>query len=159
MSKSSYKPIALLTAPASGYGFNGGALLVDGLYGSSNYKTGRWIGFQSNDIVAIIDLLQPTEISNVNFNTNVVTGDWIFDAEEIIIESSNDNENFDTITSEKGLNIKYEHWEEVANHNLTFTPVTSRYFKITIKTLDKMPEWHSGVGRKAYLFVNEIALN
>lgn len=159
ISKSSYKPITLLTESSRDYTYNGAPLLVDGLYGGSNYKTGRWIGFQSSDMVAIIDLLQPTEISKIDFNTNVVTGDWIFDAEEVIIESSNDNETFEIVASEKGLNVKDEHWEEVVNHHFTFEPVTARYFKVTIKTLDKMPEWHSGEGRKAFLFVDEIALN
>ncbi len=158
-SKSSYKPITLLTEPAKDYGYNGAALLVDGLYGGSNYKTGRWIGFQGSDLVVVIDLLQPTEISKVDFNTNVVTGDWIFDAEEVIIESSNDNERFETVTSETGINVKDEQWQDVVSHNFTFDAVTARYFKITIKTLDKMPEWHSGSGRKAFLFVDEIALN
>ena len=158
-SKSSYKPITLLTKPARNYGFNGAPLLVDGLYGSRNYKTGRWIGFQGDDLVVVIDMLQPTEISKVDFNTNVVTGDWIFDAEEIVIESSNDNESFEPVTSEAAINVKGEHWQDVVNHNFTFDAVTARYFKVTIKTLDKMPEWHPGVGRKAYLFVDEIALN
>ena len=158
-SKSSYKPITLLTEPARNYGFNGAPLLVDGLYGSRNYKTGRWIGFQGDDLVVVIDMLQPTEISKVDFNTNVVTGDWIFDAEEIVIESSNDNESFEHVTSQASINVKGEHWQDVVNHNFTFDAVTARYFKVTIKTLNKMPEWHPGAGRKAYLFVDEIALN
>lgn len=158
-SKSSYKPITLLTTPARNYDFNGAPLLVDGLYGGSNYKTGRWIGFQGTDLVAVIDLLQPTEISNAAFNTNVVTGDWIFDAEEIIIESSNDIEQFETIIAKKGLNVKDAHWEEVVNHAISFDPVTARYFKITIKSLREMPDWHAGKGGNAFLFVDEIALN
>ncbi len=159
MSKSSYKPITMLSTAARGYSFNGAPLLVDGLYGSSNYKTGRWIGFQGADLVVVIDMLQPTEITEVKFNTNVVTGDWIFDAEEVIVETSNDNETFETIVSEKGLNVKEEHWQDVVNHEFTFDATTARYFKVTIKSLSEMPEWHSGKGRGAYVFVDEISLN
>jgi hexosaminidase len=159
MSKSSYKPITMLSTAARGYSFNGAPLLVDGLYGSSNYKTGRWIGFQGADLVVVIDMLQPTEITEVKFNTNVVTGDWIFDAEEVIVETSNDNETFETIVSEKGLNVKEEHWQDVVNHEFTFDATTARYFKVTIKSLSEMPEWHAGKGRGAYVFVDEIALN
>ena len=159
MSKSSYKPITMLSTAARGYSFNGAPLLVDGLYGSSNYKTGRWIGFQGADLVVVIDMLQPTEITEVKFNTNVVTGDWIFDAEEVIVETSNDNETFETIVSEKGLNVKEDHWQDVVNHEFTFDATTARYFKVTIKSLSEMPEWHSGKGRGAYVFVDEIALN
>ncbi|NLA63281.1 MAG: family 20 glycosylhydrolase, partial [Bacteroidales bacterium] len=159
ISKSSYKPITLLTKAARTYDFNGAPLLVDGLRGNSNYKTGRWIGFQGNDLVVVIDMLQPTEISSVEFKTNVVTGDWIFDAEEVIVETSDDNENFETIVSEKGLNVKNEHWQEVVNHNYTFDATSARYFKVTIKSLHEMPEWHGGKGNPAYVFVDEIALN
>ena len=159
ISKSSYKPITFLTEPYHDYAYNGAPLLVDGLYGDSNFKSGRWIGFQNNNMVVVIDLLQSTEISKADINTNVVTADWIFDAEEIIIESSDDNENFVTVISEKGDNTKADNWTKIVNHQLTFEPVTARYFKITMNTLDTMPEWHTGAGRKAFLFVDEIALN
>ena len=159
ISKSSFKPITLLTTAARNYDFNGGPLLVDGLYGNKNYKTGRWIGFQGTDLVVVIDMLQPTEISEVKFNTNVVTGDWIFDAEEVIVETSDDNETFETKFSEKGFNVKDAHWQEVVNHSFSFDATTARYFKITIKSLREMPEWHSGKGRGAYVFVDEIVLN
>ena len=159
MSKSSYKPITFLTEADDNYKFNGAPLLIDGLYGTSTFKSGRWIGFRKNDMVAVIDLLQPTEISKADINTNVVTRAGIFDAEEITIESSNDNVKFELVVSETGLNVKDRHWEEIVNHHLSFNPVKARYFKITIKGLDKIPEWHTGVGHKAFLFVDEIALN
>lgn len=159
ISKSSYKPVILLTEPARNYNFNGAPLLVDGLHGNSNYKTGRWIGFQGTDLVVVIDLLQATEISTLDFGTNVVTGDWIFDAEEVIIETSNDNENFETVFSEKGFNVKEEHWQEVVKHHFAFDAATARYFKVTIKSLQDMPKWHTGYGQSAYVFVDEIALN
>ena len=38
--------------------------LVDGLKGNGNYKTGRWIAFYKNDMEAVIDMQQPTEISS-----------------------------------------------------------------------------------------------
>ena len=158
IAESTFKPITLLTKPSSTYEYNGAPLLVDGLTGGGNFRSGRWIGFNRKGLVAVIDLLQPTKISEVNFNTNVSTGSWIFDAEEIIIESSDDEENFETLVSEKGLNVKDDQWEEVINHSFK-VDATARYFKITIKPLSEMPEWHAGKGRGAYLFVDEIALN
>lgn len=158
IAESTFKPITLLTKPSSTYEYNGAPLLVDGLTGGGNFRSGRWIGFNGKGLVAVIDLLQPTKISEVNFNTNVSTGSWIFDAEEIIIESSDDEENFETLVSEKGLNVKDDQWEEVINHSFK-VDATARYFKITIKPLSEMPEWHAGKGRGAYLFVDEIALN
>ncbi len=159
ISKSTFKPITLLTNAVSNFKFNGAPLLVDGLRGNTGYRTGRWIGFQNEDLVAVIDLLSPTEISTVNFTTNVATGAWIFDAEEVIVEASNDNENFEVLVSKNQLNVKDDQWEDLVDHQYSFDATTARYFKITIKPLSKMPEWHSGKGTKALLFVDEISLN
>ena len=46
---------------------NGAPTLVDGLKGNGNYKTGRWIAFYKNDMEAVIDMQQPTEISSALF--------------------------------------------------------------------------------------------
>lgn len=55
-------------------------LLVDGLKGNGNYKTGRWIAFYKNDMDVTIDMQQPTEIASVEISTCVEKGDWVFDA-------------------------------------------------------------------------------
>ncbi len=158
-SKSSYLPTELLTLPAPSYAYSGAALLVDGLHGkNTNYRTGRWIGFQGEDLVAVIDLLQPTEITSATVRNAVVTGDWIFDASEIIIESSADNQSFTPVAGDTITDERKEHWSDISVHPLTFEPVTARYFKITVKS-SVMPAWHPGKGNRAFIFVDEISLN
>ena len=159
VNKATYKPVELLTTPARSYEYSGADMLVDGLTGkNTNYRTGRWIGFQGEDLVAVIDMQQPTEISSVGINNSVVTGDWIFDTSEIIIESSDDKNSFTTVISEKITDERNVHWAEISTHNITFEPVTARYYKITIKP-SVMPEWHPGSGSNAFIFVDEISLN
>ena len=159
-SKASFKPAKLLTQPAKGYEYTGASMLVDGLYGNStNYKTGRWIGFQGNDLEVVIDMQQPTEILKATIRNCVVTGDWIMDAEEIVIESSADGKNFTKVHSEKIVEEKTTYYSDINTHNLSFNPVTARYYKVTVKTVKSMPDWHTGKGKPAYIFVDEIALN
>jgi len=157
--KSTFKPAKLLTDPANSYSFNGADLLVDGLSGTStNYKTGKWIGFQNNDLVVLIDMLEPTEISKAEIRNAVVTGDWIFDASEIVIESSSNDSIFTPVYREKLIDANTSHWSDIAVHSLTFEPVTARYFKVTVKPTT-MPEWHPGKGNPAFIFVDEIKLD
>ena len=66
--KATMKPITLKEQPSQGYVFNGAPVLNDGLKGNTNYKTGRWLGFQGKDIDAVIDLKEPTEFSKVSFD-------------------------------------------------------------------------------------------
>ena len=158
-SKSSYMPAELLTTPATNYGFNGADLLVDGLHGTStNYRTGRWIGFQGEDLIVVIDLLQPTEITSAEIRNAVVTGDWIFDTSGITIESSMDNQSFTTVISETVIDEKSEHWSDISTHSLSFEPVTARYFKVTVRP-SVMPAWHPGSGNRAFIFTDEIRLD
>ena len=159
-SKATFKPTKLLTKPAKGYEYTGASTLVDGLYGTTtNYKTGRWIGFQGNDLEAVIDMQQPTQISNALVRNCVVTGDWIMDAEEIIIESSADGNMFTKVYAEKINEKNKSHYSDIVTHKLSFAPVTARYYKVTVKSVKSMPDWHAGKGKPAYIFVDEIALN
>lgn len=159
VSKTTFKPIKLLTNPAENYAYTGAGMLVDGLYGNSvNYRTGRWMGFQGEDMVAVIDMLQPTEISTAEIRNAVVTGDWIMDASQITIEASDDNNIFKPVHTEKIIDSKTEHWSDISTHSLKFEPVTARYYKVTVKP-SIMPAWHAGKGKRAYVFVDEIALN
>ncbi len=159
ISKSTFMPTELLTTPAPNYAYEGASMLVDGLNGSdTNYSTGRWIGFQGEDLVAVIDLLQPSEISKAEVKNAVVTGDWIFDASEIIIESSADNKTFVPVVTEAVTDEHKDHWAEISSHKLSFEPVEARYFKVTVKP-SLIPEWHAGKGNRAFIFVDEIRLD
>ena len=158
VNKATFKPITLLSQPAQNYAYTGETMLVDGLKGtSSNYRTGRWMGFQATDLVAVIDMLEATEISSAEIRNAVVTGDWIMDASEIVIEASDDNQTFKPVHTEKITDTKTEHWSDVSEHGFSFEPVTARYFKVTVKPAI-FPDWHAGKGKKAFIFVDEIVL-
>ena len=156
VNKATFKPIELLTTPARNYEYAGAGMLVDGLSGkSTNYRTGRWLGFQGEDLVAVIDMLEPTEISSLEINNAVVTGDWIFDTSEIIIESSNDGNSYTTVATETIIDDKNEHWADISTHKVSFEPTSARYYKVSVKC-STIPSWHPGCGRRAYIFVDEI---
>ncbi|MHB9055303.1 MAG: glycoside hydrolase family 20 protein [Paludibacteraceae bacterium] len=159
LSKSSLKPIKLLTTPEKSYTYTGASLLNDGLRGTdTNYKTGRWMGFQANDLVAVIDLEKPTEISKASVQTCVNTGDWILDAKNFKISVSDDGVNYKFIAGiETDPNTKTTHWQGIMNHTLIFPALTTRYVKATVGRFTEFPKWHGAHGN-AYVFVDEISL-
>ncbi len=160
MSKSSLKPINLLTKAAGSYEYTGATMLNDGLRGvDDNYKTGRWMGFQNNDLQAVIDLQNPTEISKVAIQTAVNTGDWIYDANQLKVEVSDDGTNFRYVAGiETDPYTKNAHWKGVMNHTVIFPTLTTRYVKVTVTTFKSLPKWHGADGR-AFIFVDEISVN
>lgn len=156
--KATAKPIEVLTKINPPYSYKGASTLNDGRTGNQNFKTGRWIAFNGNDLEAVIDLQQPTEISKVSLNTNVITGDWIYDARSFSVAVSDDGQNFRTVASEN-YPQPTAHVSELRTHTLAFEPVQVRYVKITAAPEYNIPQWHTQAkGHKAYLFVDEIVV-
>ncbi len=159
LNKATLKPIMLLQPVHIQYGFKGAPTLVDGLQGNANYKTGRWIAFYGNDLEAVIDLQQPTEISSAAIATCVEKGDWIFDARGFAVEVSDDGQKFSPVASEDYPVMKASDRNGIYTHKLTFDPVKARYVKVTARSERQIPDWHGGKGNLGFLFVDEIVLN
>lgn len=158
-SKSSMKPITMLQPINKQYEFSGATVLVDGMTGNMNYKTGRWIAFYTNDMEAVIDLKEATEISSMTLHTCVEKGDWIFDTRGITVSVSDDNQTFKEVASEAYPAMKESDPNQIYTHELKFDPVKTRYVKVKALSEQKIPSWHGGKGNPGFLFVDEIILN
>lgn len=157
-SKSSMKSISLKSEPDEAYRFNGAIALVDGLKGADNFKTGRWLGFSGRDIEAVVNMGAPTEISSVSISTNVVKGDWIMDATGIVVKIVDENQNVKEVGSLVIEPKKETDRDGVYDYTVQFDKTTATHVEVTIKN-GLLPEWHSGAGRPAYIFVDEIQIN
>lgn len=158
-SKSSMKPITMLQPINKQYEFSGATVLVDGMTGNMNYKTGRWIAFYTNDLEAVIDLKEATKISSMTLHTCVEKGDWIFDTRGITVSVSDDNQTFKEVASEAYPAMKESDPNQIYTHELKFDPVKTRYVKVKALSEQKIPSWHGGKGNPGFLFVDEIILN
>ena len=158
-SKSSMKPITMLQPINKQYEFTGATVLIDGLKGNHNYKTGRWIAFYQNDLEAVIDLKEATEISSMTLNTCVEKGDWVFDTRGITVSVSDDNKSFKEVASEAYPAMKETDPNKIYTHEVKFTPVKTRYVKVKALSEHSIPAWHGGKGAAGFLFVDEITLN
>ena len=157
--KATAKPITLLQPIHKNYTFNGEITLVDGLKGTPNYRTGRWLGFCETDLEAVIDLKQQEEISCVSFNTSVDKGDWVFDVLAITVWVSDDGENYTVVFDKEYPDLTAEDENRIYGHKVEFEPVKARYVKIKALSDRDMPEWHPAVGYPAFIFVDELEIN
>lgn len=157
-SKSSMKPITMLQPINKQYKFTGETVLVDGMTGNMNYKTGRWLGFYKNDLEAVIDLKDITEISSLRIRTLVEKGDWIFDTRGITVSVSDDNKTFKEVYSESYPAMKETDANKIYVHHLKFSPVKTRYVKVKALAEHSIPSWHGGKGNPGFLFVDELTI-
>lgn len=156
--KASMKPITANQPINATYKYAGASTLVDALRGNNNSRTGRWIAFNGNDMDMTIDLKEPTEISSVSFTANVDPGDWVFDAKGFTVEVSDDNKQFTKVASEEYPAMKATDKKGIVEHQLTFSPVKTRYVRVIAQTEKVLPDWHDGKGKPSFLFVDEIVI-
>ena len=150
--------VKLLQPTHKSYTYNGGATLTDGLVGDKGFGTGRWLGFNGNDLEAVIDLKKPTNVSSVSLNTCVDKGSWIFDARNIEVSVSNDGINFTTVAKNSLPALEKNSADNINTYELKFSQTKARYIKVYATSEHNIPEWHSGKGKPAFLFVDEISV-
>ena len=156
--KATLKPISMLQPINKQYEFKGAVTLVDGMKGIHNFSTGHWIAFYKNDMVAVVDLLEPTEISRFSFRTCVDKGAWVMDARSVSVEVSDDGQTFRPCANDNYPAMKEDDPDQIYTHSLSFEPVKARYVKLTIVPEHKMPAWHGGKGYASFMFIDEISL-
>ena len=156
--KATMKPITMQQPINEKYKFEGKNTLIDGLAGSGNYRTGRWIAFYQNDLEAMIDLQQETPISKVWVRTYVEIGEEILDLRELSVAVSNDGKDYKEVKSEVYPAVSKEDKNGIYTHELSFDTVQAHYVKITARPEYNIPAWHWGKGRPAFIFVDEIGL-
>lgn len=157
--KATCRTITLAAQPHSRYAETGAETLVNGKFGSDSFTAGNWLGFEGNDMVATIDLGEPTDISSVIVRNLVEPGSWIFDATSITVEISTDGENFTTVASEN-FDIDGPGATVIRPHKLTFTPQQARYVRVSEGCVMQIPSWDSrGQGKSGFIFVDEIIVD
>ncbi len=158
LNKASLKPITLLQKPIGGYTKNIAQVLNDGLKGDLNYKSGRWIGFQSSDAEAVFDLKVETEIYNIQISAIVMKDAWIMGPSSFAVFSSEDGTNFKEIMSKKIPEVTKQDPDKIYDYELSFYPVKTHFVKVVVKRTPVLPDWHQDKGAPSFLFLDEIAI-
>jgi len=131
--------------------------LIDGLYGTTNWRKGEWQGFQGQDFEAVVDLKEEKSIQNFSSNYLQDSRSWILMPTKVDYYISSDNVNFTFIGSiQNDLNPNVK---ENTIKNFEFeleNSIKARYIKVKATNFGKLPEWHQGFGGDAYIFIDEI---
>ncbi len=156
--KATLKKVTLEIAPDPKYTYNGAITLVDGRRGRPSYGSGEWLGFNTKEIIAIVDLGELTEISTVSIGTFISPGSWIFNARQFTVLVSDGSQTFKQVSDESYPVLGKDEGEKVIDLAAKFATVKAQYVKLVIKTEQSIPAWHGGKGNAAYVFVDEITI-
>lgn len=153
------KPVTLLSKPKK-YANEDPQALTDGALGGSNFYS-NWLGFEGNNLEAIIDLEQLHEINSLSTAFLQVTNHIVFFPKQVTYYSSIDGEKFNVLGRVKNENPlqKSSKVNDIQRYNLNVNAIKTRYIKIYAENIKKAPYWHHGAGLPAWIFADEIIID
>jgi len=153
-----YPTIALSEKAHRLYKANGENTLIDGVRGSQNFRDGKWLGFQPNNMDAFIDFGKEVTIRSIQTGFLRNQGSWIFLPELVEYSLSTDGNSFEVISSQKIAATDPNDEREIINVSSGSVDKRGRYLRVFAKNINDLPAWHKGSGDKAFIFVDEIVI-
>lgn len=134
--------------------------LIDGIFGTENWRKGDWQGYQSQDFEAVIDMQSTREIKQITANFLQDTRSWILMPTKVEYYISEDNVNFTLFDAQNNTIDPKEHNSVLKGFKSIKKPVKARYVKVKATNFGKLPEWHQGFpfNGEAFIFVDEITV-
>lgn len=153
-----YRPDSLihLLPPDKNYKDEKNKLLIDLVKGENNFRTGKWVGFQKNRMEAILVFNNQSEISSITIGNLVDTGSHIMPPQSIEVWGGNDRNQLKLLKRFKTKPTGKFTKEYPPTYELQFNPIAVRYIKLIVQPLEKLPSWHSGRGKPAWIFLDEV---
>jgi hypothetical protein len=131
--------------------------VIDGLRGTVSFWDGMWQGYQGNDINITIDLGEAQNISRLTASFYQNQGSWIFLPSSVIFSVSNNDKDYKSIAEIKN-DIPQTTPGAVMKEFGKKVHTNARYINVKAKNISVMPDWHSGKGGKAWLFIDEVVI-
>lgn len=139
------------------YHAGGPEALIDGQRGAANWRLDGWQGYQGTDFEAVVDLgkSQPIGYLAAGFVRDVRS--WIWMPRDATFYVSNDGASFTRIARVVNT-IPYDDYRLYYEDFVVKVSASARYVKVRATNYGKIPEWHSGAGGNAFIFIDEIEI-
>jgi len=153
--------ISLESDYANEYSAGGPDALIDGIYGTLDFRTGAWQGFQNQDLVATVDLGPGKQVGSITTSFLRNQGSWIFLPTEVELEISTDGERWESAGTYTFDSAARNDEIRIENLRFDFPGTELKKLRLKAKTVGALPEWHLGYEYEgtAWIFIDEIAIH
>ena len=138
------------------YDGGGDDALIDGVIGSTNWRTGEWQGYQVDNFDVVIDLRKFQAVSKIAIRFLQDVKSWIVAPQSVIFELSNDGVDFKEVFRSNDIASIESLKTQILTVGTQLKNQSARYIRIKAEQYGKLPVWHSGVGGDSIIFVDEI---
>ncbi|MGE0077462.1 MAG: GH92 family glycosyl hydrolase [Bacteroidales bacterium] len=153
----SVKDITVKGEYSSLYTGGGKLALVDGLRGITNFRVGRWQGYQNQDFEAVVDLGSEKDISYLGADFLQDIGPWIMMPKYVSYAVSTDNVNFTPVGDVQNTVPDTEQSPTIKEFGLNIK-TKARYVKVFAKSYGKLPVGHLSEGEPSWIFIDEVVV-
>lgn len=151
--------IHLRPMPSQKYFSEGAETLINRVIASGEFTDGQWLGFESKDMEATLDLPEISAISTLSVGYLNNPYSWIFPPTFINLQGSVDGETFFDLGNFDETQITAQ--AKAGRNELRLmlpAPVDVKYIRVNAGNAGVCPPGHSGEGQPAWLFVDEILI-
>ena len=147
--------LTLHSAYANQYSAGGDNALIDRQYGTANFRTGSWQGYQGQDFKATLDLKKSQTNAQISIGFLQDIKSWIWFPKKVIVDVYESDDQISRYEFYPGKDL--EKTEGAMRTTVAFTH-KGRVEKvvITAESIGPCPEWHLGAGGQSWLFLDEI---
>ncbi len=149
----------LITKPDEKYALQADRILHDLDAGEGSDFGTRWLGYQKNDAIVVIDMGVKQLLRELNILNLLNLGAHIFPPMNMTVWGSNDQENWQLLTSMRSMIPSKLGPNSTPILQLKFKPTALRYLKFKAEHLNKLPVWHTDKGKPGWFFMSELVVN
>ena len=132
-------------------------ILHDNIGGLINYRTGSWLGYDSDTVTIDINLKKKETINTVLISLLQDENAWIFLPEQILVYYYNDKQKAFVPAGKEIFVHETPGPKECHFREITATKkIKTDKLKLVLLPLKKIPDWHPGKGNHGWLFIDEI---
>jgi len=153
------KDVKLTALPSPSYRGLGSRSLADGRVSGPDHTTGLWLGFNGDDLEAVVDLgaSQPIRQLSARFLQSISVGVHL--PRKVVFEVSIDGKTFAQVASVSLKDIEKGRDKKVHTVTAPALKATGRFVRVRAENVKIIPRSHPASGRKAWLFVDEVLIN
>jgi len=152
------RKIKITSTPNPQYTAGGPNALLDFQHGSTDFKLGKWQGYQYQDFEAVVDLGKGEEVHNLSAEFLQDELSYIFMPTYVDFSVSTDSIHFTRVAHITNTVPDTLTWSVIKTMGKDIPAQKVRYIKVFAKNYGKLPPWHPGYGDGAFIFIDEIGI-
>ena len=150
------KTLTLNTSAHAHYNAGLPYILVDGIRGTQNFRSGNWAGWRNEPFDVTMDMEGVETYSKVTLGAVVIKYDDIFNPADLTVYTSDNGEDFTEVGKAEFATEGQDVPNGLKEYTVSFPETSARYLRVVSNPVEALPEWHARRGHRGFIFFDEV---